>query len=256
MKNSIFYFLNIISDKSFSIFSWHLKYLIANNIINEVSPLRLYLVGDLPKNTRLPSCIDIVFSTLSGKQNHVESTALNFFRQYSLTHLHSSDFITYLHAKGSSHLQLSRSTILWTLVMLNGLSYINKHVLNDSTLTQSYDTFGSFLTSSRFGWKLSYATSHYQGNFWTASARYFGQLDPSLLDSNDRYAAEYWIGAGLPRMYNFFSSTITTPYNLRLNPSSRKVIDYISKTTLVILMTAQNFTLICCHYCLSQLTTK
>ena len=114
-------------------------------------------------------------------------------------------------------------------MMLRGLSYINQKVLNDSNLSHSFDTFGSFLTSSKFGWKLSYATSHYQGNFWTCSFRYFTQLDPSLLSSNDRYAAEYWIGSGLPRMYNFFSSTKTTPYDLKLNPSFRKMLHYISE---------------------------
>ncbi len=230
MSNSIVYFLNILSSNSLPVFSWHLRYLIRNNIINDLNPLRLYLVGTFPKNFILPSCVDIVYTASSAPNNHNESTALKFFQQYSHSYLEKSDYITYLHAKGSSHPSLNRSTILWTLMMLRGLSYINKHVLNDSNLSKSFDTFGSFLTSSKFGWKLSYTSSHYQGNFWTATSQYFFQLDPSLLDSNDRYAAEYWIGAGLPRMYNFFSSTITTPYELELKPFSRKVIDYISKS--------------------------
>ena len=201
-----------------------------NNIINQANPLRLYLVGDLPLSYTLPSCVDIIYYTSSDSKYHNESTALNYFREYSLIHLHESDYITYLHAKGSSHSKLSRSTILWTLMMLRGLSYISKKVLNDSQLTHSFDTFGSFLTSSKFGWKISDATSHYQGNFWTSSFRYLRQLDPSLLSSNDRYAAEYWIGSGLPRMYNFFSSTKTTPYDLKLNPSFRKIFHHISES--------------------------
>ena len=97
-----------------------------NNIINQANPLRLYLVGDLPLSYTLPSCVDIIYFTSSDSKYHNESTALNYFRDYSLIHLHESDYITYLHAKGSSHSKLSRSTILWTLMMLRGLSYISK----------------------------------------------------------------------------------------------------------------------------------
>ena len=115
--------------------------------------------------------------------------------------------ILYLHSKGITHDYGKKCINDWIDMMVHFLIY--NHDICIEQLNNGYQAVGCNYTTH-----LSYAPSHFSGNFWWGDSEYIKQLP--LLDSdalnfenrfkNNRWDAEFWICKNNPRVFEIHNS--------------------------------------------------
>ena len=121
--------------------------------------------------------------------------------------------ILYLHSKGITHDYGKKCINDWIDMMVYFIIY--NHDICIEQLNKGYQAVGCNYTTN-----LSYAPSHFSGNFWWGDSDYIKQLP--LLDSdslnvenrfkNNRWDAEFWICKNNPRVFEIHNSN-TDHYN-------------------------------------------
>lgn len=158
--------------------------------------------------------IEIHYTT--NKNDEYEFPALNLIKELSEK---NDCYLFYIHTKGVS-IDESNMKFYHNSVDLNHLKncvddwreymeyfIIKNHELCINSLV-NYDACGVNLVKE--------PTKHFSGNFWWAKSDYVKKL-PNLnnLNKNHRWNAEFWIGMGNGKLYNFFKNN--AGYTERLN---------------------------------------
>lgn len=125
--------------------------------------------------------------------------------------------VMYIHAKGVTHVD-NPFVMAWRRYLEHFV--IGKWKSCVSKLS-NYDCVGTEWEYDAHIGDTKLVSPHYAGNFWWATAEYISKLDTSFLFQDTgwiRWQAEFWIGTGDPRYFNFHS-TNQNKYGHLISPS-------------------------------------
>jgi hypothetical protein len=193
MKIAIFYHIYQYGPWK-KIFNEHWELLIKTNLI-DVSNFTLFGInGNMSFQTEHPK----VFGVQNPNPQMEESDTLKNLHMFANN---NKDYkILYFHTKGVSN--CNENTKDWRHMM--NYFCIEKW-RNCIKLLDLYDAVGCNLQNYNDNGK---QRPHFSGNFWWANAKYINTLDYSFLNSENRFAREFWIGTGNGKLHEIHKSNV------------------------------------------------
>lgn len=193
MKIAIFYHIYQYGPWE-QIFNEHWDLLLKTNLLDVSDFTFLGINGNLVFNTGHPR----VFGNMNPNPEMEESDTLKSL--YLFSQNNSEYKILYFHTKGVSN--YNKKTTDW------------RNMMNYFCIEEWRECVKLLDTNDAVGCNLQdyddngISKPHFSGNFWWANAKYINTLDYSFLNSENRFAREFWIGTGNGKLYEIHKSNV------------------------------------------------